>query len=1759
MATDKGKAVAVGKDAYGKRKRNDGSSGVKPHNRKRKNRSVLQFVEDAADVDYDDDDEEEVGNESDNSGGFADDDFMEELFDAQPKVNNEMGQAHNLPFIPKEEEMDEEEFDKMMEERYKSNKLIRYAEEDYEAKKMLEREYHMPCPEDPTIWKVKCMAGRERQSAFCLMQKFVDLQSLGSKMQIISAFAVDHIKGFIFIEADKQCDINEACKGLSGIYYSRLAPVPKNEVSHLLSAQIKRNEVSEGTWAYVKNGKYKGDLAQVVYANNARKRATVKLIPRIDLQALAAKFGGGVAMKKTDSPAPRLISPSELEEFRPLIQYRRDRDTGKVFENLDGMMLKDGYLYKKVSIDSLSCWGVVPSEEELLKFQPSESNESADLEWLSQLYGERKKKRTTIVGKGGDKGEGSSGSSLENSFELYELVCFGRKDFGLIVGMEKDDHYKILKEGSEGPAVVTVERRTLKNGPFDMKFTALDQSMKVISLNDTVRVSEGPSKDRQGIVKKIYRGILFIYDENETENGGYFCSKSQHCEKTKVEACEGKGGGSGASGFEEFPSSPKSPLSPKRSWQAREQNTEFKRGDRDGMFAVGQTLRIRVGPLKGYLCRVLAVRYSDVTVKLDSQQKILTVKGEHLAEVRGKSFITSTSDDQGSASFKPFDPLGAGGGSGDWMSAATTSAEGDRWNAGGASAGRSSWPSFPVVGTSLHAESNPANAFGSGDNGANKDEEDSAWGSKVNAIQNSSWGLAAAEGKNEDCWNKAAVKNIESNNGAYGGWGKEDAGSSLQDSQDNWGKNKDACDNQANWKKSDSWDKGKKIIGNSTSSWGDKTAEKNEPDSWGKGKDGSSGSKSDWNSSALATENPTVSWGNASGGWTQQKGGNMDERSGWKKDDSGNQDQRSGWNKPKTFGADVGSSWNKQDGICSSDVQDGGSSWAKQDGGSSWGKKNGGSLMGKQDGGSSWGKQDGGSSLGKQDGGSSWGKQDGGSSLAKQDGGSSWGKQDEGSSWSKRDGGSSWGKQDEGSSWSKRDGGSSWGKQDGGSSLAKQDGGSSWGKQDSGSSLGKQDGGSSWSKQDGGSSWAKQDGGSSWAKQDGGSSWGKQDGGSSWGKQDGGSSWGKQDGGSSWGKQDGGSSWGKQDGGSSWSKEPDQQHRKNGGSSWGNRDGGSSWSKQADQQDNQEKPLESDGGRGSGGRWGQGGGRGGGQEVSDQYGRGSFDQGSEKGTGGMGDQGNGCNRRDKGIDWNKKFNWNSGSSDGDGNNGSGGWGKKSNWNSGSSGAGESKDTDWNKKSNLNCGSSDGDGNNSSGWDKKSNWNAGSSGDGESKDTDWNKKCNWNSGSNDGDGNNGSGWGKKSNWNSGSNVAGESNDSNWAKKGNWNSGSDDANQESSWGKKQGNWNSGSRDGHQESSWGKKSDWNSRSEDQPEPFNNRGSGNFRGRGGFRGRGDSDRGGFGGRGRTNRGGYGGRGRFDREGFGGRGGSDRGGFGGRGSSDRGGFGGRGRGRRDQGGGWNNNDSGDYKSFDSSQGVKNGGEWSRSNDGAGSWSQGGGTWKSGNSGASSQDGGWSSQGSGWNNSNTTNEVKGLSDQGGGWNKGAGGSAQAGGWGSQGSGWSSGTSTGNRGSNDSSIANDVEGPNDQVVGRNKGSNGSAQSGGWGNQGSGWSSGTGSGNKGSNDSNISNKGPNDQGGGWNKGSGGSAQSGAWGNQGSGWNGGTDSGNRGSNSDQPKSWNQSSVATDGGRSKDAGEGSSRGWGKTAGSSWEKGNDGSGKGGW
>ena len=53
--------------------------------------------------------------------------------------------------------------------------------------------------------------GREREAVVCLMQKCIDK---GSELQIRSAVALDHLKNYIYIEADKEAHVKEVCTGV---------------------------------------------------------------------------------------------------------------------------------------------------------------------------------------------------------------------------------------------------------------------------------------------------------------------------------------------------------------------------------------------------------------------------------------------------------------------------------------------------------------------------------------------------------------------------------------------------------------------------------------------------------------------------------------------------------------------------------------------------------------------------------------------------------------------------------------------------------------------------------------------------------------------------------------------------------------------------------------------------------------------------------------------------------------------------------------------------------------------------------------------------------------------------------------------------------------------------------------------------------------------------------------------------------------------------------------------------------------------------------------------------------------------------------------------------------------------------------------------------------------------------------------------------------------------------------------------------------
>ncbi|KAL7613068.1 hypothetical protein Lser_V15G08539 [Lactuca serriola] len=186
---------------------------------------------------------------------------------------------------------------------------------------------------------------------------------------------------------------------------------------HYRQFRSKYGGVSVGSWARVKRGKYMGDLAQVVNVNEFQRKATVKLLPRIDLQAMAIKYSGGDTGYQYTSPAPRLITSSELNAYRLRVRHSLDPETGDLYEVFDGMKLKDGYVFKKLSLDSLN-FSSKPSEAELKNFSPGkEQEESNDVN----------KKQTT---NNNQVQEGLSSSDMENTFEIPDLVNLGGKAFG---------------------------------------------------------------------------------------------------------------------------------------------------------------------------------------------------------------------------------------------------------------------------------------------------------------------------------------------------------------------------------------------------------------------------------------------------------------------------------------------------------------------------------------------------------------------------------------------------------------------------------------------------------------------------------------------------------------------------------------------------------------------------------------------------------------------------------------------------------------------------------------------------------------------------------------------------------------------------------------------------------------------------------------------------------------------------------------------------------------------------------------------------------------------------------------------------------------------------------------------------------------------------------------------------------------------------------------------------------------------------------
>eukprot|EP00887_Chlorella_sp_A99_P006595 scaffold3.g6595.t1 len=117
----------------------------------------------------------------------------------------------------------------------------------------------------------------------------------------------------------------------------------------------------------------KGWAGAVADVDPSTSKATIKLVPRLDYAAIAARkpedaranFGKQPKIR----PQPRAFSHEEAKHFRLDVVPQRDRSTGETFYILNGSQrFLDGYLVKSVAVKSLAPEAEVPPLDEIQKF-----------------------------------------------------------------------------------------------------------------------------------------------------------------------------------------------------------------------------------------------------------------------------------------------------------------------------------------------------------------------------------------------------------------------------------------------------------------------------------------------------------------------------------------------------------------------------------------------------------------------------------------------------------------------------------------------------------------------------------------------------------------------------------------------------------------------------------------------------------------------------------------------------------------------------------------------------------------------------------------------------------------------------------------------------------------------------------------------------------------------------------------------------------------------------------------------------------------------------------------------------------------------------------------------------------------------------------------------------------------------------------------------------------------------------------------------
>jgi transcription elongation factor SPT5 len=236
----------------------------------------------------------------------------------------------------------------------------------------------LPSVDDPSIWAVRCKEGKEREAVFSIMKRIEERMGTKDELGITCAFerggTNSPMKGYLYVEAQRQADILTSLDGLMNIYpRTKMMLVEIKEMPDLLRI-TKTPSLIPGAYVRLKRPvKYAGDLAQVMDVTDTGLEVRVRFVPRLDYglheDANAPVDSYNSAKRKRPAsgprPPPRLFS--EVEAKKRHAKYLTGRPDTKTWNYL-GDDYVNGYCEKEVKIQMLVTKDVNPTLEEVTRF-----------------------------------------------------------------------------------------------------------------------------------------------------------------------------------------------------------------------------------------------------------------------------------------------------------------------------------------------------------------------------------------------------------------------------------------------------------------------------------------------------------------------------------------------------------------------------------------------------------------------------------------------------------------------------------------------------------------------------------------------------------------------------------------------------------------------------------------------------------------------------------------------------------------------------------------------------------------------------------------------------------------------------------------------------------------------------------------------------------------------------------------------------------------------------------------------------------------------------------------------------------------------------------------------------------------------------------------------------------------------------------------------------------------------------------------------